>query len=350
MGENLTRSAYLQHKREKKYSIIVLIVLLFLSLFLILLGFSVGRYNTSFADFFHVLFDRDFINTNQSSYNVIVNLRIPRTMCAFVVGGSLAVAGMIYQNTFNNPLVSPDVLGVSSGASVGAAAAILFSLSLFGITALSLLTGLVAVFITVMIPKLLRKTSNLSLVLSGIIVSAITNSIVGIIKYLADGKNDKLASITFWIMGGFSGVNYSHLFFISIVSVLCIIILIILRWRISIISTGEISAKMAGTNYKVVRVAVIICSTLLTASSVSICGCVSWVGLVIPHIIYLLQKDNKVLSLPSTFLLGGIFLIICDIFARTLSINEIPISIFTGIIGALIFTIVLFVRRTSIND
>ena len=304
-----------------------------------------GRYSVPFSDVIKIIFGQD---VNLSSYNVLIYLRIPRTCAAILVGASLSLAGAVYQSTFNNPLVSPDVLGVSSGAAVGAAAAILFGFSYFGITVLSLITGILSVCIALILPKLIKNTSTLALVLSGIIVNAIMNSLIGLIKYLVDGM-DKLASITFWMLGGFSSIRYSDVIYLLPVVISCSAILLLLRWRINVLSLGKEGSVTSGINYNLVRMAVIVCTTLLTAVSVSVSGSISWIGLAMPHIARLLCGNDNRFTLPCTMLCGSIFMVIVDILARCISINEVPISVMTGILGAIIYISVLVKKGKEIR-
>ena len=269
------KTATAEFIKTNKRNKITLLILSLLLLIIFAIAMICGRYRVPISDIFKILTGQD---VNLSSYNVLVYLRIPRTCAAILVGASLALAGAVYQSTFNNPLVSPDVLGVSSGAAVGAATAILLNFSYFGITLLALATGIVSVCVALLLPKLIKNTSMLSLVLSGIIVNAIMNSLIGLIKYLVDGT-DKLSSITFWMMGGFSHVQYSDVIYLLPVVVVCCAILLMLRWRINVLSLGREGSETSGVNYKAVRMIVIVCTTLLTAVSVSVSGSPSPVSL-----------------------------------------------------------------------
>lgn len=331
--------------RTNKRNRTTLLVLSVSLLLIFAVAMVCGRYKIPISDIFKILIGQE---TAFSSYNVLIYLRIPRTCAAILVGARLALAGAVYQSTFNNPLVSPDVLGVSSGAAVGAATAILLNCGYFGITALSLATGIVSVCIALLLPKIIKNTSMLSLVLSGIIVNAVMNSLIGLIKYLVDGT-DKLSSITFWMMGGFSHVKYSDVLYLLPIVVICCTILISLRWRINVLSLGKEGSITSGVNYRVVRMVVIICTTLLTAVSVSVSGSISWIGLAMPHIARLLCGNDNRFTLPCTMLCGSIFMLVVDILSRCISINEIPLSIMTGILGAAIYVSVLVKKGKEIR-
>ena len=333
---------FIKTNRKNKWTLLVLSVAL---LFVFALALMCGRYKIPISDIINVLTGQE---ANLSSYNVLIYLRIPRTLAAILVGASLALSGAVYQSTFNNPLVSPDVLGVSSGAAVGASIAILLNFSYFGITVLSLIMGVISVCIALILPKLIRNTSMLSLVLSGIIVNAIMNSLLGLVKYLVDGT-DKLSSITFWMMGGFSNIKYTDVLYLLPIVVVCCTILLLLRWRINVLSLGKEGSITSGVKYRLVRMVIIVCTTLLTAVSVSVSGSISWIGLAMPHIARLLCGNDNRFTLPCTMLCGSIFMVVVDILSRCISVNEIPLSIMTGILGAVIYISVLIKKGKDIR-
>lgn len=309
----------------------------------VMLCCSVGRYHVSFPDILHALanylFGADF-EVGPKEYSSVVMLRLPRVLMAVIVGASLSVSGTVYQSIFNNKLISPDLLGVSMGCCVGAAFAILLGASGAAIIAGSFGAGILAVLLALLLPVLMRNTSNLSLVLSGIIVSAVFNSILGFIKYAVDSL-EKLESITFWIMGSLSAVTMRQLKIVFPLFVAALTMLLLLRFQINIISLGESEATLLGIRYRLTRITVIICATVLTACATAICGTVSWVGLIIPHISRLLTgADNREL-IPFSAMLGALVLPIIDTLCRTLTVNEIPISIISGAFGAMVFFMIL---------
>lgn len=285
----------------------------------------------------------------QQMTRIVQSIRLPRTLAAFIIGASLSVAGLVYQTTFNNKLVSPDILGVSSGCCVGAGLAILFGLSAVFIRLTAFVFGFFAVLVTVFLPKLFRNHSPLTLILSGIIVGSFMDSIMSVIKYVAD-RNEKLADIVFWIMGSVAGIQIDEVLGSILINILPFIILLLMGWRINVVSLGMEEAQSLGINYKANRFTIIICSTLLTANCVSISGNVGWVGLVIPHIARALVGDDAHKSTPTAALCGGLFLMTVDILSRLISVNEIPISIITGFFGAIIYTIVLARRGRFLNE
>jgi iron complex transport system permease protein len=263
---------------------------------------------------------------------MLSGLRIPRILASVAVGAALSVSGASYQGIFKNPLVSPDFLGVSSGASIGAAAAILLSLPTAFISLFAFIGGIAAVLLTVSIPRLIRNYSNIVLVLSGVIVGSALSSEIGFIKFIAD-PHTQLASITYWTMGSFSYVKLSELLVVLMIIVIPAVILILLAWWIDVLSLGEEEARALGANVKLIRGTVIACSTFLTAGSVCIAGTIGWVGLVIPHFAGCWPVP-PIAGDPALRLAGGLFMLIVDTLTRTIGVEEMPVSILTGIIGA----------------
>ena len=277
--------------------------------------------------------------------NVIMEVRLPRIIGALLVGAALAVAGGAYQGTFRNPLVSPDLLGVSSGACIGAAAAILVGAGTIGIQAAAFIGGIAAVACTCAIPKMLKRDSTITLVLSGIIVGGFCGSILGLIKYLADPETE-LPEIVYWQMGSLAKVDYGTLAYIAPVILASIAVILAMRWRINILSLGDHEAKALGVNLKLERGIVILFATLLTASAVSLAGTIGWVGLVIPHLARFVVGPNAARSLPVACLMAAGFMLVVDTLARITGI-EIPLGILTGFIGTPFF-IALLARQKGL--
>ena len=279
-------------------------------------------------------------------YNVIINIRIPRVIGAILVGISLAISGTAYQGIFRNVLVSPDLLGVSNGACVGAALGILLGFHNIGVQVLAFVFGVIAVTLTLLIPKIIRKDNTIILVLSGIVISGFMASVIGLLKYVADPET-QLADIVYWQLGSIAKVDYSKVFSIFPSIFVCSVVLVLMSWRINLISLGDNEAKTMGVNLKMERNVIIVCSTLLTASSVCICGTIGWIGLIIPHLSRLLVGNSNTRSLPFSAVISAIFLLIVDTLARTVSSGEIPLSILTGFIVTPFF-IWLLIRREMI--
>ena len=329
--------------------LITLLVVLLVVVFFIAL--CAGRYSIRVTEVVRILASSIFDVTqtwDDKAYGVIFTLRLPRTIGAVLVGAALSLAGAAYQGVFKNPLVSPDLLGVSSGACVGAAIAILLGMNSLGVQALAFAVGIGAVTLTMLIPRLFRSSSMMMLVLSGVIVRGMMDSVVGIIKYIADPET-QLADITYWTLGSLVKVLSSDLFAIAPVIAAGCLMVLLLSWRINILSLGEQEARALGVHVGFVRGVVIICSTLLTASAVCVCGTIGWVGLVIPHLSRITVGQDNTKSIPVSLLMGAIFMVAIDTLARVLTSLELPLSILTGIIGAPFYFMVLAGQRMSLS-
>ncbi len=256
-------------------------------------------------------------------------------MFDILVGGGLSVAGISYQGIFKNPLVSPDILGVASGAAFGAALAILLNQNLYVTETLAFLFGTLSVFLSFMLAKRGNELPVLGLVISGIVVGAFFSSLLGMAKYFADTQN-QLPEIVFWIMGSFSGVGW-NIWPAMLVIAISTFMLYLMRWQINMASLNDDEAKSLGVNVNMIRKITIVLSTIITASSVSIVGIIGWVGLVIPHISRLLVGSDNTKALPLSMITGGIFLVLVDDIARSATSGEIPIGILTSFIGAPFF-------------
>lgn len=281
--------------------------------------------------------------------SVILAVRLPRLMGAMLVGSALSLSGAAYQSLFRNPLVSPDLLGISSGACVGAAFAILLELPAPLVQLSALGTGLLTVFLTTLIPGLFRNRSSLMLVLSGVIMSGFMSALLGIAKYVADPENH-LASIVYWTMGSFSNVRMKDVLLISPPILAAMAVLLLLRWQVNLLSLGDAEAGSLGVNVRRARGVTILCSTVLTACAVCLCGTIGWAGLIVPHLGRLIVgQDNRYL-LPMSAVLGALFLVVVDTLARNLTGSEIPLSIITGVLGAPLFVWLLARQRARIGD
>lgn len=271
---------------------------------------------------------------------VIFNVRLPRIIGAMLVGGSLSIAGVTYQGMFKNPMVSPDVLGASAGAGFGAAIAIYFSFGFVGIQITSFAFSLLAVFISCFISGKIKHDPILSLVLSGIMIGGLFTSAIGIIKYIGD-PYDKLPAITFWLMGSLSSITTNDINMVILPIVLSGITLHLIRWRLNVLALGEEEAKTLGLDTKKIRIIAIICSTVMTAASISISGIIGWIGLVIPHFSRMIVGPNYKVLLPTCAVVGSTYLLIVDDLARLITTTEIPLGILTTIIGIPFFLYLL---------
>lgn len=332
-----------------KYKITVIIITFVI---VSILSISIGRYYISPLEIIKIILSKifgvDFLSNTSEKEVVISVLRFPRIIGAILVGASLSLSGATYQGTFKNSLVAPDLLGVSSGASIGAAVAILLQLNSSLVQVLAFLGGIIAVSMTLSIPKFIKNDSMIILVLSGIIVSGFLASIMGIIKYVADPET-QLAPITYWQLGSLTTISYTDLKYALLPIILSAFFIYKLRWQINILSLGDDDARSLGVSVKKMRICLIILSTILTASSVSMTGTIGWIGLVVPHFGRLMVGSDNRKLIPTVFFLGAIFLLIIDTLSRTITSSEIPLSILTGILGAPFYFYLLLKQRLRLR-
>lgn len=318
---------------------------------LAIFSISLGRYYISplqvgkilVAPFYPVAQDW----TNQAA-SVIYTLRLPRALAAMLIGAALSLSGAAYQSVFKNPLVAPDMLGVSSGACVGASLCILLGASQAGIQSGAFVGGLLAVFLAISIPQIIGKNSIVMLVLSGIIVGGLMGSLLGIIKYLAD-SDTQLPAITYWQLGSLVSVTWQNLISSGIPILLCLVFMMLIRWRMNILTLSEEENHMLGTHNTFLRYVVILCATILTACSVCISGTIGWIGLVIPHFSRMMAGPDNRRLLPVAVVLGAMFLLFIDTLSRLAFSAEIPLSILTGLVGAPFYFYLLVRQRLKLS-
>ncbi|WP_296382935.1 iron ABC transporter permease [Reyranella sp.] len=268
---------------------------------------------------------------------VLFQIRLPRIAAALAVGAALAGAGASYQTLFRNPLVSPDILGVSAGAGFGAVLGILLSLPVIGIQLLGFSTGLATVLLVYGLARALRSQNEiLVLVLAGIVVGALAGAGISLVKVLADPYN-QLPAITFWLLGSLSGIKVGDVQIVVPLVIVGLVPLVALRWRIGVMSLGDDEARALGVNVRLVRGVVIGAATLITATAVSVSGVIGWIGLVIPHMARLLVGPRYDRVLPASLLAGAAFLVLIDTVARTAARIEIPLGLLTALLGAPVF-------------
>ncbi len=326
--------------------ILYTLILITAPIFCIFSSVFLGRYPLSSAEIFSAVWQGVLHPLNTASSiqtNVVWQIRFPRALLGAVVGASLAVSGVALQGLFRNPLVSSGMLGVSAGSGFGAALAIVLFKSTVMIYVFSFCFGILAVFLSYLVGKIYNTSPAIMLVLGGVIISSIFSALLSLVKYIADPYQD-LPSIVFWLMGSLASADYRDIMISSIPVLAGITGLVVMRWRINVLSMGEREARSMGLNITRDRIIVIICTTLATAGAVSVSGIIGWVGLVIPHIGRLLVgNDNRVL-VPACISLGACFLIIIDNLGRVLTGGEIPLSVLTAIVGGPYF-IYLLKRR-----
>lgn len=340
--------------REKRHEYLIIAVFAAVLLILVCISFMLGRYPVSLSELKRYIFsvftgDNSGISGTVSS--IITNIRFPRIAASILVGAALALSGASYQGVFKNPMVSPDILGASAGAGFGAALGILMSLPAAGIQLMSFFFGLGAVGLSYLISRIVGRRQNITLVLvlSGMVISSLLSAFISLIKYVADPYS-KLPEITFWLMGSLSSITIKDLGRVSIPVIFGITVLVLIRWRINVMAFGDEEASALGINTNRLRLAVIICSTLITSSVVSISGQIGWIGLLIPHLCrMLIGPDNKYL-IPAALLAGSSYLLIVDNLARNLFSVEIPLGILTSVLGAPFFIyLLLHCKKVGFN-
>lgn len=323
----------------------------FFLLFLLAVSFLVsclwGRYSLTPADLWEILSGKA---AGSMKANVFWNIRVARTCVAGVCGAALSLSGFVYQGLFSNPLVSPDVLGVCGGASVGAITAILFfGGSMAAVQAFSFAGGLITVFLAILLARAMGGSRHFSLVIAGIVLSALMNAAIMAMKYIAD-PTQQLAVIDYWLMGSYSLCGWEEFAAITPLCALGASLLFLLRYRLKVLTLGDQEAMSLGVPAAPLRILCIGAATVLVAASVSISGIVSWVGLISPHLVRAILGERFEANLFQSALLGASLLMLADTLARSLLPSEIPISILTSVIGAVCLMFFLILRRREGRD
>lgn len=286
-------------------------------------------------------------SVDQTTLTVVFNVRLPRVLAAIIVGSALAASGATYQGLFRNPLVSPDILGVSAGASLGAVIGIFLSLSVPAIQLVSFAGGLAAVSAVYAIGGLIRgRDPVLTLVLAGVAIGALVGAGISLIKILAD-PYDQLPAITYWLLGSLASVTSADLGFVLPGVLIGSVALHVLRWRINLLSLGEDEARALGVETRRLRPVLVVAATVMTSAVVSITGVIGWIGLVVPHVVRMLVGPDFRRMLPASMLLGAAFLLVIDLLARSVALTEIPLGILTAVVGAPFFLGLLARGRTG---
>lgn len=321
------------------------IVLIILPLITAMLALGVGRFFISPVDIVTSISAKIVggIGLSDMAEMTIWNVRMPRILLAILVGAGLSAAGCAFQSLFANPLATPDTLGVASGASFGAALGMLLGLEMTGVQMLALFMGILAVTLTWLAGS--GKNRGLStIVLSGIMMGSLFNALVSLVKFVAD-EESQLPAITYWLMGGLNSAGYETLKLGALPIIVGIIVLYLFRWRMNLLPLSDDEARTSGVNIKMLRLLTVICATGITASCVSMCGQVGWVGLLIPHMCRMKFGSNHLSLIPASVSFGAVFMIVVDTIARSVSATEIPVSILTAIIGAPFFIVLM--RRSG---
>lgn len=341
------------HKHQKLVGLVLILFMLVMAI----ASLGIGRYALSpqevlavlangVMDAFPGMFAGDSLAVDSTAQTVVLSVRLPRIIVALLVGGGLAVAGATLQALFQNPLVSPDVIGVSSGASFGGVLAIAIGAGSFGLLFGAMAGGILAVIIVLGFAALRSGSPILTVVLGGIVASSFFSALVSLVTYLADPYTT-LPAITFWLMGSLASVTYSNIPVVVLPVVIGFVVSYTLRWRINILALGDEDAQSLGVNPQVLRIILIATVAFMVASTVAVAGVIGWIGLVIPHLVRLLAGTDYRQVIPYSFFAGASFLLVVDTIARSASAGEIPIGVITALIGAPFFAYLLIKNRNE---
>ena len=329
-------------QKKARITIALLIVLLVLAVASML----IGQYGVSPIETIKILMGVQPASEGEvhTITSIMMNIRLPRTIAAILIGGALAVAGITYQCVFRNILVSQDVLGVSTGACTGAALAIILDLSAIYIQGFSFVTGMLTVAVVFLLSKMIKSERTLSLILAGILVSGLMASVLGYIKYMANPETH-LQSIVFWTMGDLSTISMEQILQITLPIVVCVLLIYFNRWKLNFFCYSDTEATNIGFNIKLYRILFLVSSTILVSVAVSVSGSIGWIGLVIPLLVRTIIGTDNSDTLGLSFIMGAAFLLLMDVINRLISTAELPISILTGLVGTPIFVICLLLKQ-----
>lgn len=317
-------------KSNRKQTVVIFGVILSLTAMVFYVSLLVGKYPITPREMADIFRGREM---DEMAAKVFFTLRFPRTIMAFLAGAGLSVAGSIYQNIFHNPLASPDLIGVSSGANAGAAFAIVCLHGGAGLAAGSAFAGgLLAVSLAVFLAGAAKRRSAADFVLAGVAVKALSDAFIMTMKYMADPER-QLASIDYWSMGSFAGMTSDKLMVAGPLVLFAFMGLILLRWRINLLTLSDDEAQMLGVSVHINRIIVLGLTTLMVAASISVTGSISFIGLIAPHIARMVFGKSDFTTAAASGIIGGFIILVSDIGARSFSASEIPVSIFTSLIG-----------------
>ncbi|MEJ5105973.1 MULTISPECIES: FecCD family ABC transporter permease [Chryseobacterium] len=330
-------------------SIKTISLLILLPVLLVFVSLIIGSsQNIGMGELFHHItlelgMSKDEAALQGSLHTILWQVRLPRIVLTFLVGASLASAGGVLQAVFRNPIVDPFTLGISSGSAFGAALAMLFPVMAVNISAF--VFGVVAVVITYLVSYAGAKTSIVSMVLAGMIVSGVFTAFLTVLQYLSDPY--KLQAIVQWTMGNLHTASWQKVYTAVFPILIGLTVIVILRWKLNLLALGDHEAMAVGVNPTVLKLILMAVATMITASSVAAVGVISLFGLIVPHISRMIFGPNNSITVWANISIGGAFLLLIDDFSRTVMPFEIPIGVFTMIIGAPIF--IYLMRRNAIN-
>jgi len=300
------------------------------------LAFTVGRYPVPIGQLIDLLIGKSQA-LPPTARTVLFEIRGPRVLSALLVGAALAAAGTAYQGMFRNPLVSPDILGVSTGAALGAVGAIFLSLGVFATQLFAFGGGLAAVALVYWIGSRMRgHEPMLALVLTGVVIGTLLGSAIALLKYLADPYN-QLPAITFWLLGSLAAIAPQDLAVAAPLALAGLAPMLLLRWRVNLLSLPDDEARALGVDTRRLRSVVVAAATLMTAAAVAVSGIIGWVGLLIPHAARLVVGPHFGRLLPLSMLIGAAFLLAVDTLCRTIAPIEVPPGVLTALIGTPFF-------------
>jgi iron complex transport system permease protein len=326
------------------------VALVVLPVVLFILALMLGRYPIGPVDVGKALLSPLFpdlaADIPDVARQLVLRIRLPRALAALLIGASFGGTGTAFQAIFKNPLVDSNILGVTSGAGFGAALALLLLRDTWQVQLFAFAFGLLAVFLAFFGSRLYKSTPLLVLTLMGILIGSLFGSLTAMLKYLADPL-DTLPAITFWLLGSLTAITWQKLSTLAIITIVGLVFLWLVRWRLNILSLGDDEAKALGVNPARMKLWIIICSTLITSAAVSVSGVIGWVGLVIPHAGRILVGPDHKRLMPASIALGAAFMILIDNIARTLLPGEVPLGVLTGLIGVPILILLLRRNRTG---
>ncbi|MEG1798989.1 MAG: iron ABC transporter permease [Synergistaceae bacterium] len=328
-------------KRDILWTVSVIAAIVFFSAAAV----TLGRYEITLAQLGAILLPGYFPDTEvpAAMRDVVFNIRLPRIILALIAGAGLAAAGGAFQALFANPLATPDTLGVATGASFGAVLAILMGLPSAAVQLSALASGLAAVTLVYFVSRVRGESSIIMIILAGMVVSALFSALVSLVKFSADPQ-DVLPAITFWLMGSLSSATKETLALGSPLIIIGLLIIYLFRWKLNAMTLSEEEATALGIPVNRIRLFVILGAAMITASAVSMCGLIGWVGLLIPHISRMIFGNDNRYVVPASIGLGSLFMLVIDTVARCALPSEIPASVLTAVIGAPFF---IFLLRRS---
>ncbi|WP_213736045.1 iron ABC transporter permease [Bradyrhizobium sp. dw_411] len=336
------------HWRSAGRSDLLSLCLVLLLIALMLASLTLGRYPLSLREVAHVFFMTiPFDATGDYAdkpWVVTEIIRMPRILLVTICGMGLALSGATMQGVFRNPLVGPEIAGVTAGASLGGVSAIMLGWSTAATVGMAFGSGLLALFAAFSLAMVAGRSSTLALVLSGVVVGGFCSSITGLLQTMAD-PNTRLPSIMFWLLGSFVSATYDKVLVVSAITLFAGTLILLLRWRINLLSLGDADARALGLNVDLLRWVLMALVAVIVAAQVSVSGGIGWVGLIVPHLARLMVGPDHTRLLPVSAILGGIYLLVMDDIARSAAAEEIPIGFLTSIVGTPIFAFLFWRLR-----